>query len=63
MAFVRHGLLPSAIGITKGGEDAFKINFSPLLFLWLAAVISFSNKLHELGKFMVQVEAVILEVR
>lgn len=53
MAFVRRGLLPYTTGITKGGEDAFKINFSPLLFLWLVVVISFSNKLRELRKFMV----------
>ena len=63
MSFVKRGLLPSTMGITKGGEDAFKINFSPLLFLWLMVVISFSNKLRELGKFMVQVEVVILEGR
>lgn len=44
-------------------EDAFKTNFSPFLFGCPVMVLSFSNKLPELGKFTVQAEVAILEGR
>lgn len=67
MSFLKYTILPKhpTLGMIRGEEMMLLRQgcFSPFLNLWLVVVLSFSNKLPELHKFVVQVQVVIIEER